>query len=84
MNINRDLSQFISVQVACEQQVLASLSCDTCLEVYYVTSALGLSHIATAALTVAVWKFPEIAKKPLFHHLSLSGMCFHVVYELVS
>ncbi|XP_071537292.1 kelch-like protein 24 isoform X1 [Panulirus ornatus] len=70
--------QFISVQIACEQQVLASLSCDTCLEVYFVTSTLGLSNIATAALTIAVWKFLEIVKKPQFHHLSLSEMVEYI------
>ncbi|XP_045597657.1 kelch-like protein 38 isoform X2 [Procambarus clarkii] len=70
--------QFISVQSACEQEILASLSCDTCLEVYYVTSSLGLTQIATAALTISVWNFSEIRNKPQFFQLSLCELIEYV------
>ncbi|KAK8723006.1 hypothetical protein OTU49_011993, partial [Cherax quadricarinatus] len=66
--------QFISVQSACEQQLLASLSCDSCLEVYFVTSSLGLTQTAMAALTVALWNFSEIRNKPQFLQLSFNEL----------
>ncbi|XP_042211801.1 kelch-like protein 24 [Homarus americanus] len=76
--------QFINVQRACEQQVLTTLSCDSCLEVYYVTSTLGFSHIATAALTIAVWQFSEIRKKPLFLQLSLSELVEYISHPALN
>lgn len=65
--------QFVSIQAACEHQILASLSSSSCLEVYYVTSALGLVYLASAALTVAVWRFTDIALTPQFLQLSFHG-----------
>lgn len=70
--------QFGRVQKECEQQVLASLSCDACLEVYLVTTTLGLQNIATAALTMAVWNFPEICKKPQFHQLAINELIDYI------
>lgn len=67
--------QFSSVQAACEQQVLSSLSCDSCLEVYFITSALGILNLASAALTIATWNFENLAMTPQFQQLSLNGLC---------
>ena len=66
--------QFSSVQAACEQQVLSSLSCDSCLEVYFITSALGIRSLASVALTIATWNFENLAMTPQFQQLTLNGM----------
>ncbi|KAK4293582.1 hypothetical protein Pmani_033737 [Petrolisthes manimaculis] len=70
--------QFVSIQAACEHQILASLNSSSCLEVYYVTSALGLVHLASAALTVAVWKFTDIALTPQFLQLAFYDLVEYV------
>lgn len=67
-------SQFTSVQAACEQHVLSSLSCDCCLEVYFITSTLGILSLASAALTVATWNFENLAMTQQFQQLTLSGL----------
>ncbi|XP_045128596.1 kelch-like protein 30 isoform X1 [Portunus trituberculatus] len=66
--------QFSSVQEVCEQQMLSSLSCDSCLEVYFIASALGIRSLASAALTVATWNFENLAMTPQFQQLAVNEL----------
>lgn len=66
--------QFTSVQAACEQHVLSSLTIDSCLEVYFITSSLGILSLASAALTVATWNFENLALTQQFQQLTITEL----------
>ncbi|XP_068220265.1 kelch-like protein 30 [Palaemon carinicauda] len=66
--------QFTDIQLACEKEVFGSLSCESCLEIYSVTSSLGLLNIAKSARTIAVWNFRKIISTPKYLQLSLEAL----------
>ncbi|CAL4176766.1 unnamed protein product, partial [Meganyctiphanes norvegica] len=70
--------QFSVVQAACEEQMLTSMRVDTCLEIYYATTNLGLSHLSRAARTLALWWFQKFSTKPQFLKLELHEILDYV------
>ncbi|KAK7085952.1 Kelch-like protein 5, partial [Halocaridina rubra] len=66
--------QFTDVQEACKKEICEFLSCESCLEIYSISSSLGLLDIAVSARTIALWNFPKIATMPHFLHCSVDTL----------